>query len=78
MAIPTSLFRLRYGVAVMRWDQAANEWHFVCWSNRSGVVLDLPPGGHIFALWLIIGDLAGFPFVEYDGVSALYALRARR
>lgn len=78
MAIPNDLFRVKFGVALMRYDYAASEWHFVCWATKTAVVMDLPAGNHAFALWLIIGDLSGPAFVEYEGWSSIYALRARR
>lgn len=78
MAIPTSLFRTKFGIAVMRYDFTLNEWFFECWATRQALVRDLPAGGHRFALWLIIGDTSGASYITQDGWSSIYVMRARR
>lgn len=78
MAIPTDLFRVKTGIAVMRYDYALAEWFFVCWSTKNNYILDLPPGSHKFELWLVTGDLSGAVSVTMYAWCGIYALKARR
>lgn len=79
MAIPTSLFATKYGVAVMRYDHSLSEWFFEAWVAKRTIVLDLSAGTHTFQLWLILGgNVGGVMSLGHDGWTRITAVKMRK
>jgi hypothetical protein len=78
MAIPTTFFANKAGIAIMHYDPVAGEWFFRGWATKRGIVLDCGAGNHIIQLWLVNGASSGFGSVSYTGTASIAVLNAKR
>lgn len=79
MAIPSSFFESKYGVALMRYDHSLSEWFFECWANKRVVIRDLEPGNHTFQLWLILGNsVPGVVSIRHNAWTNIYVMKNRK
>ena len=79
MAIPSSLFQVKAGVALMRYNWSSGEWFFVAWANKSVAIDGVGAGTYTYALWLIAGySVSALISVNVTGTSKIVILQAAK
>ncbi len=79
MAIPSSLFQVKCGVALMRQNNATSEWFFVGWANKNFSIDSVTAGSYTYALWLIAGyNVAGLVSVNVTGTSKIVIVQCAK